>query len=579
MAQPPHVALAPLLDSGEDLRFVVTGPVVTLDTFLGPFSLGVTNRRIVVARRSWTGRIRKVDASYPLGTPVTVARRVHGWALRIDGDGRWFYVPAPFAAAFKQHAGDTNPSTEPVDWNATPTPAQAKVIRRIRRGQRARLALVLAALGGAAYGLVAQITRVETTNYPVVTERQSAFRPYTLAFGHDVLWAVDSDRTVQRIDPHTGNQIGRDIRVGFDPSAVAVGLGGVWVANYSDDTVTRLDPSTGAVVGRSIAVGRRPDAIAVGSADVWVANAGSDTVSRIDPATNAVTGGPIAVGRGPDAIAVAGGSVWVADEGGAVSRIESGKASSIAIGVGGQPDAIAVADGTVWVADALRNAVVRIDPRTDRRTGAPIAVGADPVAIGAAGGSIWVVNTTDNTVSRLDAGTGRAVGTAIGVGMGPTAIAVAPGSVWVYNQMDGTISHIDPRTGFPLLLGHSASNPGDAGDQVEGQKFRIDASTEAASWRSTLAGPDRGPIESINVEETAPGGITTPASPLVVAADPAGYIESDLGTQSITFSGGSTPIGDPIAFTIVPQPLDEVTVTFYGPNLTELASYSTTVTP
>jgi YVTN family beta-propeller protein len=64
-------------------------------------------------------------------------------------------------------------------------------------------------------------------------------------------------------------------------------------------------------VGRPIAVGDGPAAIAIGGGGVWVANADDGSVSRIDPDTRRVTA-TIAVGHRPQGIAVAGGSVWVA---------------------------------------------------------------------------------------------------------------------------------------------------------------------------------------------------------------------------------------------------------------------------
>ncbi|MGA2927152.1 MAG: protein kinase [Solirubrobacteraceae bacterium] len=114
------------------------------------------------------------------------------------------------------------------------------------------------------------------------------------------------------------------IRVGRRPTAIAVGQGGVWVANNTDGTVSRIDPGTGKVAGNPIAVGNSPDAIAVGQGGVWVANNSDGTVSRIDPGTGKVAGNAIAVGNSPDAIAVAQGAVWVANANdNTVSRIDT----------------------------------------------------------------------------------------------------------------------------------------------------------------------------------------------------------------------------------------------------------------
>ena len=60
------------------------------------------------------------------------------------------------------------------------------------------------------------------------------------------------------------------IRLGRYPTAVAWGLGSVWVANNEDGTISRVDPLRGRVVA-TIPVGPRPTAIAVGAGGVWVA--------------------------------------------------------------------------------------------------------------------------------------------------------------------------------------------------------------------------------------------------------------------------------------------------------------------
>jgi peptide/nickel transport system substrate-binding protein len=76
----------------------------------------------------------------------------------------------------------------------------------------------------------------------------------------------------------------RRIGVGVDPDAVAVGAGGVWVANRADGTVSKFDPRAGAVTD-TVRVGRGPAGIAAGPQGVWVANRADGTISRIDPSS------------------------------------------------------------------------------------------------------------------------------------------------------------------------------------------------------------------------------------------------------------------------------------------------------
>ena len=79
-----------------------------------------------------------------------------------------------------------------------------------------------------------------------------------------------------------------------------------------DDEVARIDPRTNRVVKR-IRVGREPSAVAVGDDAVWVANTIDRTVTKIDPATNRVTA-TIPLRTSPLELAVDGGSVWVATD-------------------------------------------------------------------------------------------------------------------------------------------------------------------------------------------------------------------------------------------------------------------------
>ena len=78
------------------------------------------------------------------------------------------------------------------------------------------------------------------------------------------------------------------IGVGNGPAAIAVGYGGVWVANRDDGTVTRIDAATDAV-SDTVRVGGSPVAVAAGLGAIWVADGGTGAVIRIDPRTRRVT--------------------------------------------------------------------------------------------------------------------------------------------------------------------------------------------------------------------------------------------------------------------------------------------------
>src|SRR6185437_8702831 len=84
------------------------------------------------------------------------------------------------------------------------------------------------------------------------------------------------------------------VNVGRGPAAVAVGAGGVWVANAEDGTVDRLDPATGKLVA-NIGTGADVNDIATGFGSVWVAGGNDGSVTQIDPRLDA-RGAPIQLG-------------------------------------------------------------------------------------------------------------------------------------------------------------------------------------------------------------------------------------------------------------------------------------------
>jgi DNA-binding beta-propeller fold protein YncE len=133
-----------------------------------------------------------------------------------------------------------------------------------------------------------------------------------IAFGLGSLWLVNrAANSVIEVDPTTSRRL-RDLTVGPRPTALAVGAGAVWVANFDDDTVTRI-----AISGRGqaptlthIDVGEGPVDVAVGEDGVWVANCLGRSVSRIDPASGEVIA-TIDIGNEPSRVAAGEGSVWV----------------------------------------------------------------------------------------------------------------------------------------------------------------------------------------------------------------------------------------------------------------------------
>ena len=136
--------------------------------------------------------------------------------------------------------------------------------------------------------------------------------PSNVATGLGSVWVTDvnKDELVQ-LTPET-LEVEDRIEVGTSPTAVTVGDGFVWVANF-DGSVTRVDPGAGNKT-ESIAVGERLGGLTVGEGFLWGTASGADLVMRVDTASGQVEGVTIPVGDNPQGIAYADGKVWVANQ-------------------------------------------------------------------------------------------------------------------------------------------------------------------------------------------------------------------------------------------------------------------------
>jgi YVTN family beta-propeller protein len=276
----------------------------------------------------------------------------------------------------------------------------------------------------------------------------------TLPGGHRAARSAPSQRPV-------GVVVGKPIPVGSRPHAVAMGLGGVWVANSGDDTVSVINVQTNTVAGQPIKVGRAPEAIALVRHSVWVANNADGTVTRISAPHRKVVAAPIRVGSEPYALARAGRYLWVASEAdGTLTQIDTrqgsavGKSQKVSDGLGG---GLAADRRTVWVGSYTSGTLQRVDAGSGRPLGGRLAVGGHPQAIALGGRYVWVALTTPDAVVRLDRRSGRAIGAPTPIGPGPpTALIVSGRDVWIASN-GGQLSRIDARTnrlrGRPIVIG------------------------------------------------------------------------------------------------------------------------------
>ena len=238
------------------------------------------------------------------------------------------------------------------------------------------------------------------------------------------------------------------------PTAVAAGLGALWVAEAHAGLVARVDPQHRAIAA-TIPVGTRPSRIVVADGRVWVLDRVSRTVSAIDP-NNDTIAQTVAVGGDPSDIVVSAGSLWVTDHShDTISRIDpgTGRVQSV-IRTGSGPTGLAAAGAWVWVANDGSGTVQRIDARTGVVTGT-IRVGDAPAAIAATPAAVWVLDPLDATLSQIDPQRDAVVAT-LPVGSAPTSLAQSGGYVWVADERDGTLVRFTPghdRPTNPIRVG------------------------------------------------------------------------------------------------------------------------------
>jgi YVTN family beta-propeller protein len=169
------------------------------------------------------------------------------------------------------------------------------------------------AVGGGAVWFVCSIgiAQIDPESNNAHRLRYLGLAPRAITFGLGAVWVSNADNTVSRINPRT-HQVDT-LTVARDPRGLDTGYGAVWVSAFGADAISRLAaaPEDGSRIGsESIRVGDGPVDVAVGVGGVWVANSRDGTVSRIDPRSNKIIA-TIRVGNSPRGIAVGAGAVWV----------------------------------------------------------------------------------------------------------------------------------------------------------------------------------------------------------------------------------------------------------------------------
>jgi serine/threonine-protein kinase len=223
-----------------------------------------------------------------------------------------------------------------------------------------------------------------------------------------VLSSKNSSGVLTRAAPGIG--FSQDYRLGFDPFAVAVGAGAVWVAAKSPtiEVVLKISPSTGKITHTVKLPGSGIQSIAVGEGAVWALQ--SNRITRIDPRTAKITGGATLPGYQVAQVAAGEGAVWVTmrppSGGNILVRIDPRtlhRQKTIFVPSGhdsGESNSVAVGQGAVWWDGADPGTVWRVDPETNRvvstirvtpRLRGTVDIAPAMLATGA--GSVWVTVT------------------------------------------------------------------------------------------------------------------------------------------------------------------------------------------
>jgi len=104
--------------------------------------------------------------------------------------------------------------------------------------------------------------------------------------GHGAVWTVSTfDSIISRFDPDTMQEVAAIPVDSVD--GLAVGDEHLWALSRATALLTQIDPDTN-TTGRSVQVGESPTAVATGLGAIWVADE-DGSIRRIDEDTLAVT--------------------------------------------------------------------------------------------------------------------------------------------------------------------------------------------------------------------------------------------------------------------------------------------------
>jgi streptogramin lyase len=260
----------------------------------------------------------------------------------------------------------------------------------------------------------------------VTATRRVGYRPHSVALAGRYIWVASFNDGVMRMRWPAMDQPAT-VRGGRGTGAIASGFGSVWIAYGPARSIERIDPKTGQRVVPPLAVPHRSRSLAVGAGAVWSAGRGPSTILRVQPDGRGVTG---VVQLEAGSLAAAGKHLWAVGAGN--RRLFEINATTLkvehTIATRATPDGVAVGAGAVWVANAGDDSVMRYDLRTRRRTF--IAVPDGPSKVVVRGNSVWVTSRESDHLARIDARERRLI-QRLPMAGDPFALAVDARYVWV----------------------------------------------------------------------------------------------------------------------------------------------------
>jgi DNA-binding SARP family transcriptional activator/DNA-binding beta-propeller fold protein YncE len=284
-----------------------------------------------------------------------------------------------------------------------------------------------------------------------------------VAAGESLWVLVPTDSAVVAITPTSGDVVRYELPE--VPTAIAAGLGYVWIASADAHQVWEIDPATGQVLRATEPTPLGAAALAVGPDAVWVVRQESSSFLRIDPSSLAVEPLPFQDGFGGPAapsLAVSSSELWATNAyigqalvldvaSGAVHfvvdrRISEHKARSVLVN-----------RGAVWISQPTNGSVTRIDQATlavttTRQLGASSGAGfgsiVTPYGLGAGPGGVWVALPDDHKVVILDDETADVIAEVTLAR--PLSVAATVGGVWVLDPGIGAVKELQVHACDPI---------------------------------------------------------------------------------------------------------------------------------